>query len=553
MDADRSRQDAHQKGEQKELSTQDYFSNIDEINKVKLDTYNGVIHLEWEPNEPLTPIGQLPFFIDFLKTIGLYEDWVLDCPLNRQEIGENVSPIRTHNILGTFFLSILSGQNRYAHITSVRNDIVNPPLLGMKKIVSEDTARRSFKYKSRHKENSKKWFEGKNQWRNECDRWMKKHIKKCYYELTCEPWILDVDTTVKVLYGHQEGAEIGYNPQKPGRPSHIIHTYMFGETRLILDAEVKPGNQTPSKYTLPGLLEIVDSLPYDRKPTLIRGDCAFGNELVLSSMEKRGLNYLFKIKKTKNVKVLIDFLSGFSSSEWKDAGQGWYGIASELILEGWTKTRGVIVLRRIIKRGRGKPKKSDQLLFPFMNDDGSPCIECLDKKYEYAVLITNLKLSIPTISQLYRDRAGCENIFDELKNQWGWGGYVTKDILRTQITARITALVFNWWTLFCRLSNPKKHSEAITSKPLLLYSTGKRIEHARKTTIVVTPSHAKHKQAEKSLKIISKITSLFRSFSEHIDIKTKLMLMLSFIFSDFLQGRILGSIKNIPNWYHALC
>ncbi len=39
------------------------------------------------------------------------------------------------------------------------------------------------------------------------------------------PWILDCDTTVKPLYGHQTGAEVSYNPQKPGRPSPAIQTY----------------------------------------------------------------------------------------------------------------------------------------------------------------------------------------------------------------------------------------------------------------------------------------------------------------------------------------
>jgi hypothetical protein len=39
------------------------------------------------------------------------------------------------------------------------------------------------------------------------------------------PWILDIDTTIKPLYGKQEGAEVGYNPHKPGRPSHALDTY----------------------------------------------------------------------------------------------------------------------------------------------------------------------------------------------------------------------------------------------------------------------------------------------------------------------------------------
>jgi hypothetical protein len=32
--------------------------------------------------------------------------------------------------------------------------------------------------------------------------------------LSLASWILDTDTTVKCLYGKQEGAVVGYNPQK---------------------------------------------------------------------------------------------------------------------------------------------------------------------------------------------------------------------------------------------------------------------------------------------------------------------------------------------------
>ena len=35
---------------------------------------------------------------------------------------------------------------------------------------------------------------------------------------------------------------------------------------------------------------------------------------------------------------------------------------------------------------------------------------------------------ILTLGQLYRDRGDCENAFDELKNQWGWGGFTTHDL-----------------------------------------------------------------------------------------------------------------------------
>ena len=72
--------------------------------------------------------------------------------------------------------------------------------------------------------------------------------------LLSEPWILDADATIKTLYGHQEGAEVGYNPHKPGRPSHTFHTYMIANLRLILNVEVQGGKQVASKNSSPGLM-----------------------------------------------------------------------------------------------------------------------------------------------------------------------------------------------------------------------------------------------------------------------------------------------------------
>ena len=88
--------------------------------------------------------------------------------------------------------------------------------------------------------------------------------------------------------------------------------------------------------------------------------------------------------------------------------------------------------------------------------------------WEYAVLVTSLSSEILTIGQLYRDRADCENTFDELKNHWGWAGFTTRDIKRCRLMACSVALIFNWWNLFVRLADPYHHREAITSRPLTL-------------------------------------------------------------------------------------
>jgi hypothetical protein len=134
---------------------------------------------------------------------------------------------------------------------------------------------------------------------------------------------------------------IFFNPAKPGRPSRTYHTLMAG-LRQVLGVEVHAGNEHAAKHTQPGLLKILDDLPEGRKPALIRGDCAFGNDPLMTELEERQLPCLFKLKLTKNVKRHITRL--FRESGWTDAGQGWKGRDGTLTLTGWAQQR-VVVLR----------------------------------------------------------------------------------------------------------------------------------------------------------------------------------------------------------------
>ena len=118
--------------------------------------------------------------------------------------------------------------------------------------------------------------------------------------------VLDIDTTVKPLYGHQEGAVVGYNPKKPGRPSHSYHTYSMAGARLVFDVDVVAGNEHTSKHFAPGLWALLDRIPRDLWPALLRGDCGFGNEPIMREAEQRGLAYLFKLRLTANVKRMIE-------------------------------------------------------------------------------------------------------------------------------------------------------------------------------------------------------------------------------------------------------
>jgi hypothetical protein len=46
-----------------------------------LDTFAGKIQFRWAPDAEVSSLGQMVFFIEFLKISGLFENWVKDCPL----------------------------------------------------------------------------------------------------------------------------------------------------------------------------------------------------------------------------------------------------------------------------------------------------------------------------------------------------------------------------------------------------------------------------------------------------------------------------------------
>ncbi|MGH9826958.1 MAG: hypothetical protein ACREDR_27335 [Blastocatellia bacterium] len=160
------------------------------------------------------------------------------------------------------------------------------------------------------------------------------------------------------------------------------------------------------------------------------------------------------------------------------------------------------------------------------------------------MLVTSLKDEILTIAQLYRDRADVENALDELKNQWGWGGYTTQDMKRCQISARIVAQIYNWWSIFVRLVVPDQHLEGGTSRPLLMDAVGRQTKHSGRTTLKVTSSHAKRGAVEKALSSITASLKKIPTIAEQLNLNDPWRLILSLAFRNFLHGSILGCRPN---------
>jgi len=399
---------AHPQGE---VESGDRDQNLVDRGKA-VETFGGKVFVRWDADAAVTAFAPVTYFLEFLKANGLWQQWVEDCPLNYRS--GNAPP--KQDILGTLLLSVLAGHKRYAHVTTVRSDSVLPGLLGMERVRSEDAVRRAF-------------LKGEGA---EYAGWLHAHLDSSYEELLKEPWILDMDGTVKPLYGSQEQA-----------------VRLFGRT------------------------------------------------------------------------------------DWAPAGGGWQGLSSELQLTGWSRKRRVVVLRRVIRESLAITAEGDARgqgeLFATME------VLRAGNVYEYAVLVTPLEEEVLGIAQLYRDRAEAENVFDELKDQWGWAGFTTQDHQRCQILARIVALIYNWWSLFTRLAIPNRHTEATTSRPLLLHGIGRQTTHGNQTTLTITSNHAHAEPIRRALEGVSRLLRRLVETAEQFTVNQRWRWLLRFIFRDWLK------------------
>jgi len=357
---------------------------------VKVDTFGGTVHVEWDPDAAVTLLGHLAFFAEYLKVSGRFDALVADCPL--RYASPNAPSKR--DILGTVLLSVLAGPSRYAHITALRGDGVNPSLLGMGKVASEDSVRRGLERIGA--EDGASWLQG--------------HLDDTVRPLLSAPWVLDCDTTIKPLYGHQEGSMVSDNPKKPGRPSHACHAFLMAGTRLVLDVDVAPGNHHRSNRAAPSLWALLDRLGRDRWPRLVRGDKNWGSEGTMASCEAAGLDYVFKLRLTKGARRLAE--RQMARDGWEDAGQGWSGIEAELRLQGWGRSRRVVVLRR----------RLPGTLALTHHDDGQGDLFWTEARpgtgvWEFAVLATPLDLEVVNAAWLWLSalvrRAACGH-------EWRW-------------------------------------------------------------------------------------------------------------------------------------
>ena len=264
---------------------------------------------------------------------------------------------------------------------------------------------------------------------------------------------------------------MGYNPKRPGRRSlHPLIAVAAG-TRLCVSYHFRAGN-TVTATNWSEAMEDTQRWLGAREVTLNRGDLGLGQQKVLAWHEeppgggRPRPRYLFKLKLTRNVRRAIALVP---AEAWQGgaAQRGVLQVAEvRLRLEGWSTERRVVVGRRLL--GTISAEQAGTFW--------------AQHKHEFEAYVTNLEEKEVTAWQvvdLYRPRADAENVFDELKNQWGFDGFCAQKKEVTALAARLGLVVYNLWHLFLRLLEPARHVETRTGRRWFLLIAGRLTKSGR--------------------------------------------------------------------------
>ena len=212
--------------------------------------------------------------------------------------------------------------------------------------------------------------------------------------------VIDIDSTVETVYGHQEHSAVGYNPTKPGRASFHPQLCFDGLTRTLLDCELRPGNTTSSTALVATFTRVLNSpLVSSRRVRLVRGDRGYGNEGFMALLEGRSLDYVLKVKGTRPLRAWADALDYRSIGETPlgdvlEVGSGLYQTGD------WSRPRRLVVVRE------RAAVPADGALLPL------PAIA--DEQF----LATSLDWDEEDIFHSYNQRCTSETTIRTLKEDW---------------------------------------------------------------------------------------------------------------------------------------
>lgn len=249
---------------------------------------------------------------------------------------------------------------------------------------------------------------------------------------------LDMDSTVRGVYGNQEGTAKGYNSKKKGQKSYHPLLCFVAENRECLHNWFRTGSAYSANGSVDFMKECFAKLPKRAWKIFVRADSAFFDGALLDLLESKDCQYLIKV----NLRGLTTLLEKQSWRKISDR-PGYESTKFEYKCSGWSRPRSFLAVRLLTEA-----IIEEDVLF-----------ESKKYEYDYFCYVSNLNLSPWATHKKYGQRATSENWIEWCKNQMASGSILTQDFWPNSAIFQSSILAYNLLVWMMWLNNEDGFNE----------------------------------------------------------------------------------------------
>ena len=238
---------------------------------------------------------------------------------------------------------------------------------------------------------------------------------------------VSLDTTVETIYGDQQGARKGHNPQHRGKKGYRPVLGFIDETREYLLGKLRKGETLSGEDTAAFMKRISNYLPGCVKKVLVRADGEFFSRHSVEAALGEGFDFIIA---NKSANPPLDSASWYRP--WKRKAVQYNSCMYQPL--GWQKPCRFVAMR-IPKEVSANGK--EPLQYELFEDD----------QYTYRIFCTNLRTKPHKVIAEYDKRADVENLIAEAKRE-GVDAIPSSKFKNNYAYFQIFMLAYNIWRYF---------------------------------------------------------------------------------------------------------
>lgn len=401
-------------------------------------------------DEYLTPFGgmlSLEKLLDALEVDKVFAEHFI-APARTPELGH------WRMVKGIIDLHFI-GLQRLHHFTYVKDDEMLKGVLQVEKLPAVSTYWRCLNSYGLHQDRSFLKINAivrERSWRS------------LHYDLRYPHIHLDIDTTVKTVYGRKEGARKGHNRKHRGKRGLRPVLAFIAETKEYLAGKLRSGTTMSGAEIKRFIHESRALLPTSVKKITVRADAEFYCWEAVESCRAAGLDFIIAVKNSR--------------PEFDE--NGWYSVGNDDIQyneaiyqpAGWKTPCRFVAMR--IRKDATAPENQQQELFE-------------DDLYKYRIFVTSREADPHRVIAEYDDRAAVEKLIDESHRE-GLAAVPSKYFAHNRAFFQLAMLSYNLWRHVKAFANQPQESAWSrqtnhVSRLQLLYLAAKITSHSDRVEV----------------------------------------------------------------------